>query len=580
MSGVVVTMADFEIKHYHEYIVPLIKSCKIKGCTYYCIAIRQLLEEDIEDTVKKDILTLFYCVFSYLLKAESPKEPFNPRTETATPSNLTQKQKQFLESILPEIGDSEAKARVADVLWTLGYGKRHKHAETAIEAYILSAERLLQLPYEIPAAERVERAFRIAKQLNGRNSKYDDVREKIEYYIETQKDDAPFFVKHLINFLFEEKEEDGEKYLSILEDIAKKRAREKKFFRLDEFWYLAAKLYQKINNKDKAKYCQIQAAETYVAMANIGEQSGSPSSILISHHLQEAVNRYKRLGKSERFNELYKRLLEAQSKTPSEMKSVSFSMDISEEIKAKEHVSGCNTREALLRFAFLMPLLSFEEVKKSVEGLETEFPLTSLFPCTYYDAVGRVQSISSSDDPIEVKMHRHVAQVLRPLAAQFFNQALQQMRSEHSIPLSQWVSFIEGSPFVPPDCVNVYAHGLSLGFNGDFLTAAHILIPQMENSIRHILNVHNIPTSKQTSSGTQEEKSLNVILNCSELEAILERDLIFDLKGLLIKKEGSNLRNDLMHGLLSDDQLSSSDMVYLYWLALRMALAHFFIERK
>jgi hypothetical protein len=263
-------MADFEIKHYHEYVAPLIEDCTSKECTDYCIAIGRGSEEGIEDTVKKDILTLFCDVFSYLLKSDSPKKPFSPFWEgweerrSALPSDLSQKQRQFLERVLPEIDDCEARARVADVLWTLGYGRRHEHAETAIEAYLLSAERLLQYhPGYIEG--RVERAFRIAKQLSSRNSKYNDVRGKIEHYIETQKDDGPFLVKGLIDLLFKEKEADSEKHSAVLKDIAEKMTRKEDFSRLDEFWDLAAKLDRKTN--EKAKYCQIQAAETYVAMA-------------------------------------------------------------------------------------------------------------------------------------------------------------------------------------------------------------------------------------------------------------------------------------------------------------------------
>ncbi|MFC3161608.1 hypothetical protein ACFOEQ_27085 [Chryseobacterium arachidis] len=42
------------------------------------------------------------------------------------------------------------------------------------------------------------------------------------------------------------------------------------------------------------------------------------------------------------------------------------------------------------------------------------------------------------------------------------------------------------SPFVPEDRLHIYSLGITAGFQNDFVTAAHLLIPQLENSLRHL----------------------------------------------------------------------------------------------
>ena len=48
------------------------------------------------------------------------------------------------------------------------------------------------------------------------------------------------------------------------------------------------------------------------------------------------------------------------------------------------------------------------------------------------------------------------------------------------------------SPFVPEDRMHDYCLGLTAGFQNDFVTAAHLLIPQLENSLRHLAVTNDI----------------------------------------------------------------------------------------
>jgi hypothetical protein len=102
-----------------------------------------------------------------------------------------------------------------------------------------------------------------------------------------------------------------------------------------------------------------------------------------------------------------------------------------------------------------------------------------------------------------------------------------------------------------------------------------LLIPQLENSIRHLLQRAGIVTSFSDQYGIQKEYDLNTLLYGDfekVLNGILGEDMVFALKSLLVEATGSNLRNDFAHGLINTDGFASPSPIYLWWLVLRLCL--------
>jgi hypothetical protein len=99
------------------------------------------------------------------------------------------------------------------------------------------------------------------------------------------------------------------------------------------------------------------------------------------------------------------------------------------------------------------------------------------------------------------------------------------------------------------------------------------LVPQIENSIRHLLYhyVGEIRTSKLKTDLTQREIDLNGLLYLDEVKRVIGEDLVFDLQSLMIEPGfGANIRNQLAHGLMDTDQFHADDAVYAWWLIWRI----------
>lgn len=120
------------------------------------------------------------------------------------------------------------------------------------------------------------------------------------------------------------------------------------------------------------------------------------------------------------------------------------------------------------------------------------------------------------------------------------------------------------SRFIPADRVTLYVQGLWAGCMGDFPLAAYILLPQIENSFRHIAEQHGIITT-QLDKDIQHENMLGGVLD--KIKPITEPNLWSDLKMFLIDSEG--FRNQALHGLSSMQEMDRNGM-YIWWLCLKM----------
>lgn len=126
------------------------------------------------------------------------------------------------------------------------------------------------------------------------------------------------------------------------------------------------------------------------------------------------------------------------------------------------------------------------------------------------------------------------------------------------------------SKFIPPERLSIYTRGLFHGFCGNFVEAVHLLIPQIENGLKFLLNERGKITRK-LDRDVQTERSLQYYFD--ELKDILNADLLFDLDGLLNDGFGDNLRHNLAHGLCETDRLNGYLGLYTWWIALKLSLS-------
>lgn len=185
--------------------------------------------------------------------------------------------------------------------------------------------------------------------------------------------------------------------------------------------------------------------------------------------------------------------------------------------------------------------------------------------------------VSEAEAAIRAEMFRHAAMQQQVHVVALVEPAREQLTFEHRARISDILPLVAYNPLVPPGHEMIYARGLHAGLTGDMLVAAHLLAPQLENSIRSLLVRTGKTVSGLDDQGIQDEFSLNTLLHNyqTDLIAMLGKDTWFDLCGLLIERFGSNMRNSLAHGLLNYEELTSPQATYIWWLALHLCCSIF-----
>ena len=127
------------------------------------------------------------------------------------------------------------------------------------------------------------------------------------------------------------------------------------------------------------------------------------------------------------------------------------------------------------------------------------------------------------------------------------------------------------SSFVPKDRAGLFGKALFAGYERDFVTALHLLIPQLEHLVREHLKQEKAKTSN-IRDDIQTENGMSTLIKLPEAEKIFGKNLAFELNALFCDTSGPNLRNELAHGLLSEEDCKSAHSIYAWWLALRLTI--------
>jgi hypothetical protein len=389
------------------------------------------------------------------------------------------------------------------------------------------------------------------------------------------------------------------KYAALSEKAATLAESTSDWRRARTLWSIKARWHRREKDCTKELNAWMSAAETYVKEAEAALTRTPPSYMVASRFLQQAVEAFRRIpGTKEqtvdakaRAEEVHRLLLQYQEKTLNEMITSSHEIDISELVEeARNHVRGKDFQEALFALALLGTPTDVSRLRQQVQQQAREFVASHLFPVVMMNEMGKVIArqpgsvLSSNPEEAEAatrfEMCRHAIYYQNLQAQAYIEPARDQINLEHGVRLNDILSIVSHSPFIPPQREYLFAKGLYAGLTGDFFTSTHILIPQLENSVRYIMWRRGLITSGLDDSGIQNEHNLNSTLYRPEITSIFDENTLFDLKCLLVEHAGSNLRNRMAHGLISDGEFMSPLMSYIWWLTLRLCCLPILIHQQ
>ncbi len=531
-------------------------------------------------------LKLLLAVSTMYLEPSSSEAPLKPRFSgpqgrSAVPDDFSEDEVEALMESLASAKQASLQARIGDIAWTRC--RKYDGALAAIDAYLMQGKKLVPLP-DPEGMEALERGCKLAASLGANHTKREDAKALTADLVSRAPSAASGTRVHLLELALMFDLDDPAGIATLAENEARLAEADSKFILARGYWTAAAQWHRRAQDEAAANAASLKAAETYMLEAKPHIDAGDRGALVAALFISDAIAALRAVPNThERREELHRQLTRIQESAPSTLGVVkSGPIDLATPIEAaRAAIAGKAFRDGLFALAFIHPWPSAASLREQATRHTQQNFLSSIFsPLTINDAgkvIAKTPS-SHSGDTSEVEaallhqMYRSMLYEVQMVVHGAIQPARDQLLQEHSALFSHVVEIVQESPLIPPGRELQFAQGVHAGLHGDFLVAAHLLIPQLEHAIRHLFCSQGAISSGLTQDRLQLEYDLNRTLYMDQAEAILSQDLTVALRGLLVEQVGANLRNKLAHGLSGAAELYGYPSVYTWWLVLGMCL--------
>lgn len=539
-------------------------------------------------SLKSEVLTALHLATSGMLRPEDWDEPFKPMMvwdgqRLVLPDDLEAQQIELLRRILPLVKERPMRARLADVLW-MADRSDSAMLGLAIDSYRAAGSESAN--WHRTGHTEWQRAIELARRRGrGEQARLQEMSEDLVARI-LDGDRSDGFVLCEMSDMLKRCASLDESERTTLATKFVELAAESNGHMSRQLERTAQSWLASVDDQEGLHASVERVAELYAAEAEECLAAGGGSALAADHFLEKAIATLRTLprsyriqhGHDQRLEDLRRRMDDCREHTlESMMRITTDPIDLTEAVAdTRRRVSGLAKFEALVAMATIYPLTDLDSARAQAEEL-AEGSLRHLLGNITYSSDGR--KVASSDGAvdhaeaaIQLDMIRGLQMSTGIVATGFIIPAHEVVTFEHRYELGFLQRVCIESPLVPQGHGDLWARGLRHGLNGDFASAAAVLIPQIEQSVRCVLKRRGVHTQFVDSHGVESEKSLPSLLAMSSTAQILGRSLQFELHAMLVEQNGPNLRHNTAHGLLDDKQAWSASSVYVWWLCLRLVV--------
>ena len=517
------------------------------------------------------------------------QDAFGPRLirdgmRTPIPADIAGEQSQALATIAEMIDHPLLRARVADVAW-YNHRNLHRSAVLAITAYCQTIEFYLddklsfryEPPYGLSSkiVDLIERAFHIVAG-TGKRKTPPEIVIATWSRLYTHAEELRCFTSldrlarlgqsfNLIEWAQIAQDAERSANAAAASDYA---------IAVKVVWELAALAHHQSKDHAGFKRCKLKSIEQTLRM-----REGVDSFMTRASWTRDAIRELRAIpGMQAELETLKAELLELQAQAAHEFSSFQIPMDLSEERQGTINVfKDLTLPEFFYTFSRICEVPEKMALHTDIIRNRSDSLLSDLFNGQIYtDGLGRVVTQAPAiniDDTPPPEWYDHES--LRYLDIQYqiwvesrVKPATQNLMTKFAVDDGHLMAIVSASPFVPSGYEHIYALGLARFLQGDMVSACHLLFPQLENSLRHVLSDAGIDTSKLDEELLQEDRSLSGLLSNrrEQLESVFGIDLIYTIDLLFNLKGGPCLRHEIAHGKLASGACYLHSSIYACWL--------------
>ena len=476
----------------------------------------------------------------------------------------------YFEDRVKQTKNAYLKARYGDFLWERGRG--HVYARESIASHLQLVSREADQGRYHYAADSARRALWLAFALGDRRltaAVIDGVTTAAEDWVKRGEDEH-FFVANMIDkILSNSRFRDPStlnRWKGLLEQalgIALEHTARR------ELLPQLARVLDRLGRREEARQCRIKVGEEWEAE---GRERAPESALIAAYLYNSALEAYTRAGASQKVDQMKRLVRESYEKAETEFKSISheFKIDFTDWDKRLAQWLELAPKESLIYLAasfWLIP--SWEEAESTATQLMATAPLSQLIPVTTLDDGRPVSQPRTDEDQRQANVSRQYGWQLA-FKRLYLTRALNLHREGGALTTEALVSATTESPVFLGWKIDMIRHGFDRYVASDFISALHILIPQIEDCLRRFLGMLGGSTTSMQ-AGKMREKSLDQILEAAEIKRALATipPLHKYLEHVLVNETGLNLRNKSAHGLLTVEDCNADNtatVIHIYLL--------------
>lgn len=319
-----------------------------------------------------------------------------------------------------------------------------------------------------------------------------------------------------------------------------------------------------------AKAAAIRLAKHYRSLGNSSEMQrvlkmygqaleikAQPAvAMLASSWMQQLYRVYREFHLHDEAAQVLIKLRKLGPKVNQGLKTISTDYEISKK-EMNQYVEAMlegNLDKALQRIA-VHYIPKHDETVIQVKELAKEAPISFLCTRQLLDNKGRpTATIGPLDNDLDGHVINQTSQNMQ-FTAVFFREVVIELIERHQLTPDLLIEYLYKAPLFDEDNSELISRGLKAYFDGETTVAIHLLIPQIENGIRNLLELTGGSVLNQGRNGGFQLKVLGELLRDSKIIGFLGDDNTKYLRILFTDPRGINLRNKVCHGICSADEL-------------------------
>lgn len=449
-------------------------------------------------------------------------------------------------------------ARIYEVLFFIN--RNYKFAKLAIEANKEMTQDYIDLGHYRIAGETINRALSIAEVMN---------------YKDNQKECLQL-IESLMNLSIEQGE--TQLYIQQLEVLSKSKISNKKDIidvinsllpqfdcDIDMLEKLIEIQLRLLNDETEVRKTKLFLAEHYeIEMLRLIKEKKFSNAERIA---RKALSLFQECSNITKARELNRNICACQREICENMQSFSYQINPTPIYDIlQKNIKKLTFEECLVYLTQHVPYWSKDSILEDCKD-EIKKSLTSFMNIEVFNfqnkRIGIIEGVQTSGNPIsESRLFYRLKHHFDCNGSVVIRFLMSIINLEFKFLKEDLDFLVKENAIVQEERKNIIQDGLFLALKGDYYKAVHILVPQFENILRNLAEQLGEAIDTIDQNGITKYRSLASILKSEKVNECLDENLIFLLRGLLVDPFGPNIRNEIAHGIVTEERSYSGPYIY------------------